>query len=55
VFQVFGHTKLDEGDDMVEFDNLAMIDTRQCFMIDEDIQEKIISVSKYENLNHSSK
>ena len=54
VFQVFGHTKLDEDDDIVEFDNLAMIDTRQCFMIDEDIQEKIISVSKYENLNHSS-
>ena len=46
VFQVFGHTKLDEGCDMIEFDHLAMIDSRQCFMIDKSMKERIISVSR---------
>ena len=49
VFQVFGHTRLDryEGD-MIEFDNLIMIDSLQCFMIDEGINEKIITLRDYE-------
>ena len=50
VFQVFGHTKLNKEHDMIEFDDFAMIDSRQCFMIDESIEEKIISVSKYEEI-----
>ena len=33
VFQVFGHSRLVEGCDKIEFDNFAMIDSRQCFMI----------------------
>ena len=48
VFQVFGHTKLSIGYDKIEYDNFAMIDSRQCFIIDEGIQEKIISVREYE-------
>ena len=44
VFQVFGHTKLNKDYDMIQFDDFAMIDSRQCFMIDEGIEEKIISV-----------
>ena len=50
VFQVFGHTKLNKDYDMIQFDDFAMIDSRQCFMIDERIEEKIISVSKYEEI-----
>ena len=46
VFQVFGHTRLEE--DMIEFDNLVMIDSQQCFMIDEDIEEKIVPLRDYE-------
>jgi hypothetical protein len=47
VFQVFGHTRLEE--DMIEFDNLVMIDSQQCFMIDEGIKEKIIALKDYED------
>ena len=54
IFQVFGHTKLNKDYDKLEFDNFAMIDSRQCFMIDERTNEKIISVSKYENINLSN-
>jgi hypothetical protein len=36
---------------MIEFDDIAMIDSRQCFMIDESIEEKVISLSKYEIVN----
>ena len=50
VFQVFGHTKLSKGHDMIEFDDFAMIDSRQCFMIDESIEEKIISVRQSKTL-----
>ena len=50
VFQVFGHTKLNEGYDMLEFDNLAMIDSRQCFMIDEELDEKIGTLKDYEKV-----
>lgn len=47
VFQVFGHTKLCKGYDMIEFDNLAMIDSQQCFMIDESVEEKIVTLREY--------
>lgn len=53
VFQVFGHTKLNIGYDKIEYDNFAMIDSRQCFIIDEGIQEKIISVREYEKKDKS--
>ena len=53
VFQVFGHTKLNKDYDMIQFDDFAMIDSRQCFMIDESIEEKIISVSKYEEIKNN--
>ena len=50
VFQVVGHTRLDrEKVDKVEFDNLVLIDTQQCFMIDEGIKEKIIALKDYED------
>ena len=45
VFQVFGHTKLSKGYDKLEFDNLAMIDSWQCFMIDESVKEKVVALS----------
>ena len=32
----------------IEFDNLAMIDSWQCFMIDEGIKERIITVTDYQ-------
>ena len=49
VFQVVGHTRLD-GDkaNMVEFDNLVFVDSRQCFMIDSNIPQKIITIKEYE-------
>lgn len=48
VFQVFGHTKLNENYDKIEFDNFAMIDSMQCFIVDEDMKENILSIKKYE-------
>lgn len=49
VFQVFGHTRLDGWkDDLMTFDYLALIDSRQCFIIDENIEEKILPIKKYE-------
>ena len=49
VFQVIGHTMIDRSQgDLVEFDNLALIDSQQCLIIDESIKEKIIPVRKYE-------
>ena len=47
VFQVVGHSRLNDEYDKVEFDNLAMIDSRQCFMIDEDIDEKIVAIREH--------
>ena len=41
VFQVFGHSRLIEGYDKIESGNFAMIDSRQCFMIDENRKERI--------------
>lgn len=49
VFQVFGHTRLDaEHADMVEFNNLALIDSQQCFIVDSTIPQKIITLREYE-------
>jgi hypothetical protein len=48
VFQVVGHSRLNDKYDKVEFDNLVLIDSQQCFMIDEDIDEKIVSLKEYE-------
>jgi len=50
VFQVFGHTKLNKDYDKLEFDNLAMIDSRQCFMIDSSKGEKITSIKDCQEL-----
>jgi hypothetical protein len=54
VFQVFGYTKLNKEHDMIEFDDFAMIDSQQCFVIDESIEERIISVSKYEEIQNNN-
>lgn len=48
VFQVVGHSRLNDEYDKVEFDNLVLIDSKQCFMIDESIDEKIITIRDYE-------
>ena len=48
VFQVVGHSRLKDEYDKVEFDNLALIDSQQCFVIDENIEEKIVSLKDYE-------
>ena len=48
VFQVIGHSRLyREKADKVEFDNLVLIDSEQCFMIDENNKEKIITLKEY--------
>ena len=49
VFQVVGHSRLNEEYDKIEFENLALIDSEQCFMIDKGIDEKIITLRDYEN------
>ena len=48
VFQVFGHTRLEE--DMILFDNLALIDSQQCFMIDDRIENRIVPLRDYETI-----
>ena len=48
VFQVVGHSRLNDEYDKVEYDNLVLIDSQQCFMIDEDIDEKIVTLREYE-------
>lgn len=55
VFQVFGHTKLNKDYDKLEFDNLAMIDSRQCFMIDSSKGEKITSIKDCHELGDMMK
>ena len=50
VFQVVGHSRLNDEYDKVEFDNLVLIDSQQCFMMDEDIDEKIVTLREYEKL-----
>ena len=47
VFQVFGHTKLYGGQtDMVKTEHLAMIDSQQCFLIEEGHKEQIVPLRK---------
>ena len=47
VFQVFGHTRLDgERTDRIEFENLAMIDSQKCFLIDENRKERIMAIKE---------
>ena len=48
VFQVVGHSRVNDEYDKVEFDNLVLIDSQQCFMIDESIEEKIVTLRDYE-------
>lgn len=49
VFQVIGHTMIDDRKgDMVAFDNLALIDSRQCFIISDDCDKKITTLREYE-------
>lgn len=48
VFQVVGHSRLNDKYDKVEFDNLVLIDSQQCFMIDKDIEGKIVTLKDYE-------
>lgn len=49
VFQVFGHSRLDTNKtDMIEFENMALIDSEQCFMVDESTKEKIVPLIRYE-------
>lgn len=49
LFQVIGHSRLDSNKaDKIEFENLVLIDSVQCFMIDEDIERKIIPLKEYE-------
>ncbi len=50
VFQVIGHSRLNDEYDKVEFDNLVLIDSQQCFMIDDIKDRKIMSVREYEQL-----
>ena len=47
VFQVFGHTRLRNQIDMIDTENFAMIDSQQCFMIDENLDEKIVTLDEY--------
>lgn len=47
VFQVFGHTRMNgETKDKIEFDNLAMIDSQKCFVIDEKWDKKIVTMEE---------
>lgn len=50
VFQVIGHSRLNEEHDKIEFEKLVLIDSRQCFMIDANIKEKIVSVREFEKI-----
>ena len=51
VFQVFGHTRLSgKMMDKVEYDHFAMIDSQQCFVIDESIEERIVGMRNWENM-----
>ena len=47
VFQVVGHSRLNDEYDKIEFDNLVLIDSRQCFMIDECIEENIVPICEH--------
>lgn len=48
VFQVFGHTRLNgDKEDMLKFEHFAMIDSQKCIMIDEGINEPIVTLRDY--------
>ena len=49
VFQIFGHTRI--GFSMIQFENFAMIDSQQCFMIDSTMPQRIMTISDYEKNN----
>jgi hypothetical protein len=52
VFQVFGHTRLDSfEEDMLIFENLAMIDSHKCFIIDDNTKQMIVTLMEYESTN----
>ena len=54
VFQVFGHTRLDVNvADMVKSNHLALIDSRQCFMIDGELEENIVPLKYYDVIKKS--
>ena len=49
VFQVFGHTRMDDDlSNMVISDHLAMIDSQRCFMIDDKNEREILSLIEYD-------
>lgn len=49
VFQVFGHTRLDGHiDDKIEYENLVMVDSQKCFIVDSAFDEKIMTARDYE-------
>jgi hypothetical protein len=49
VYQVFGHTRIGpESGGLCIFENIAMIDTQQCYMIDENSEKQIETLSEYE-------
>jgi hypothetical protein len=49
IFQVFGHTRLDVNvAEIVKSKHLALIDSRQCFMIDGELEEKIVPLKDYD-------
>ena len=51
VFQVFGHTRLNGARmDKVEYGHFAMIDSQQCFVVDEGIDERIVGMRNWENM-----
>ena len=54
VFQVFGHTRLRRDYDSLEYDHFAMIDSRQCFVIDEELKERIVTLHHYVQNHHDN-
>ncbi len=51
VYQVFGHTKLSrEESALTIFEDFAMIDTQQCYMIDTNFEQPILTLEDYENI-----
>lgn len=48
VFQVFGHTRLEKGSMMMNTEHFAMVDCQECFMIADDIGEKIVTIRDFD-------
>ena len=54
VVQVFGHTRLDVNvAEIVKSKHLALIDSRQCFMIDGELEEKIVPLKDYDIIKNN--